>query len=128
MVAGHAPDRDGPHAGVESRSAKQAKLGPALPLVARRGRFWSKLRPLSARGKWCIPRFVHKAPELPSAGELEIFSELERRFEAAYDDNGVDRSLIRWSLSLTPTQRVMAVEETLNALATLKRKPPTFES
>ena len=41
-------------------------------------------------------------------------------FEAAYDENGVDRSLIRWSLSLTPTERVRSVEETLNALATLR--------
>lgn len=48
--------------------------------------------------------------------------ELNRRFEEAYDENGVDRSLIHWNLGRTPTERVMAVEETLSALATLKRK------
>ncbi len=54
--------------------------------------------------------------------EDELFDELNQVFEAAYDESGVDRSLIRWSLSRTPTERVMAVEETLNALATLKRR------
>ena len=47
--------------------------------------------------------------------------ELQERLESAYDENGVDRSLIRWSLSLSPTERVRGVEETLNALETLKR-------
>jgi hypothetical protein len=53
-----------------------------------------------------------------------IDRELEERFRDAYDEDGVDRSLIRWSLSLTPTERVMAVEETLNALATVRRITP----
>jgi hypothetical protein len=56
--------------------------------------------------------------------QSEIDRELEQRFRDAYDENGVDRSLIRWSLSLTPTERVMAVEETLNALATMRRITP----
>jgi hypothetical protein len=47
--------------------------------------------------------------------------DLETRFRDAYDENGVDRSLIRWSLARTPTERVRAVEETLEALATLRR-------
>ncbi len=50
-----------------------------------------------------------------------IAAELEVRFRDAYDDNGVDRSLIRWNLARTPTERVRAVEATLNALSTLRR-------
>ncbi len=62
------------------------------------------------------------AQNVPGSSELDVLNELERRFEEAYDANGVDRSLIRWNLSCTPTERVRAVEETLNALATLKRR------
>lgn len=50
-----------------------------------------------------------------------VDGELQERFDSAYDDTGVDRSLIRWSLSLSPTERVRGVEETLNALEILKR-------
>lgn len=50
----------------------------------------------------------------------EVDRELEARRDAAYDENGVDRSLIRFSLQQTPTDRVRAIEETLNALATLR--------
>lgn len=65
---------------------------------------------------------VSASPTAEESLEREVFDEVEQRFEEAYDENGVDRSLIRWSLSRTPTERVMAVEETLNALATLKRR------
>lgn len=68
------------------------------------------------------PSDVQHSNLLESQGGLELESELNRRFAEVYDENGVDRSLIRWSLARTPTERVMAVEETLNALATLKRK------
>lgn len=50
-----------------------------------------------------------------------VARDLDARFRDAYDVNGVDRSLIRWSLALTPTERVRAVEATLNALATVRR-------
>lgn len=50
-----------------------------------------------------------------------IAAELEARFRHAYDENGIDRSLIRWNLARTPTERVRAVEATLNALSTLRR-------
>jgi hypothetical protein len=50
-----------------------------------------------------------------------IAAELEARFRDAYDENGVDRSLIRWNLARTPTERVRAVEATLNALSTVRR-------
>jgi hypothetical protein len=53
-----------------------------------------------------------------------VDADLDARFREAYDENGVDRSLIRWHLGLTPAERVRAVEETLNALATVRRIEP----
>ena len=41
-----------------------------------------------------------------------------------YDENGVDLSLVRYSLSLTPTQRLKAVENFMNALASVRAVPP----
>jgi hypothetical protein len=52
--------------------------------------------------------------------ETELARELRERFEAAYDEDGVDRSLIRYCLSQSVTERVRAVEETLNALGTVR--------
>ena len=60
----------------------------------------------------------------PEKPEDSVDAELDARFRAAYDTNGVDRSLIRWNLTQTPTERVRAVEETLNALATVRRIEP----
>ncbi len=60
-------------------------------------------------------------PPAPPPEETEIDRELRERFEAAYDDSGVDRSLIRWSLAQSATERVRALEETLNALQTMRR-------
>lgn len=60
----------------------------------------------------------------PENPEDSVDAELDARFREAYDANGVDRSLIRWSLTQTPTERVRAVEETLNALATVRRIAP----
>ncbi len=60
----------------------------------------------------------------PSSAQDVIDAELDARFRDAYDANGVDRSLIRWNLTQTPTERVRAVEETLNALATIRRIQP----
>lgn len=60
----------------------------------------------------------------PEKPEDSVDAELDARFRAAYDANGVDRSLIRWNLTQTPTERVRAVEETLNALATVRRIGP----
>jgi len=60
----------------------------------------------------------------PDEAEDSVDAELDARFRAAYDANGVDRSLIRWNLTQTPTERVRAVEETLNALATVRRIGP----
>ena len=60
----------------------------------------------------------------PEKPEDSVDAELDARFRAAYDASGVDRSLIRWNLTQTPTERVRAVEETLNALATVRRIGP----
>ena len=41
-----------------------------------------------------------------------------------YDENGVDLSLVRYSLSLTPTQRLKAVENFMNAMASVRTAQP----
>src|SRR5688500_11108859 len=41
-----------------------------------------------------------------------------------YAESGVDFSLVRYSLSLTPTQRLKAVENFMNALASVRAAPP----
>jgi hypothetical protein len=41
-----------------------------------------------------------------------------------YDENGVDLSLVRYSLSLTPTERLKAVENFMNAMASVRPAPP----
>jgi hypothetical protein len=41
-----------------------------------------------------------------------------------YDENGVDLSLVRYSLSLTPTQRLKALENFMNAMASVRTAPP----
>jgi hypothetical protein len=41
-----------------------------------------------------------------------------------YDENGVDLSLVRYTLSLTPTQRLKAVENFMNAMASVRAVPP----
>jgi hypothetical protein len=38
-----------------------------------------------------------------------------------YDAQGVDRSLVRWMLSLTPTERLEAVEDVITMLETTRR-------
>ena len=39
------------------------------------------------------------------------------------DENGVDLTLVRYSLSLTPTERLKSVENFMNAMATVRRPP-----
>ena len=46
--------------------------------------------------------------------------ELRRRFEAAYDENGVDRSQIRQRLALSPEQRLVQLENAANGLRELR--------
>jgi hypothetical protein len=39
--------------------------------------------------------------------------------EGIYSDDGVDLTLIRWMLSLTPTQRLQMLQQTVESLARL---------
>ena len=41
-----------------------------------------------------------------------------------YDANGVDLSLVRYTLSLTPTQRLKALENFMNAMTSVRPAPP----
>jgi hypothetical protein len=41
----------------------------------------------------------------------------------AYDAAGVDRSLIRWMLSLTPSERLQYVQGTIDLVRDVKRVP-----
>lgn len=43
--------------------------------------------------------------------------------EAAYDAAGVDRTLIRWMLGLTPTERLRHVQGTIDLVRQAKRVP-----
>jgi len=43
--------------------------------------------------------------------------------EAAYDAAGVDRSLIRWMLGLTPSERLRHVQGTIDLVRQAKRVP-----
>ena len=38
-----------------------------------------------------------------------------------YDDNGVDRSLIRWMLGLSPTERLEYVQGSIDLQASVRR-------
>gem|GEM_PF-1943839 len=93
----------------------------------RRGRlnavnsFKARQRELKARSGYSRGVPETERPLSPEPNETEIDRELRERFEAAYDENGVDRSLIRWCLAQSVTDRVRALEETLNALETVRR-------
>lgn len=38
-----------------------------------------------------------------------------------FDENGVDLTLVRFSLGLTPTERLKSVENFMNAMSTVRR-------
>jgi len=42
---------------------------------------------------------------------------------AAYDSSGVDRSLIRWMLNLTPSERLRHVQGTIDLVHRARRVP-----
>ena len=48
----------------------------------------------------------------------EIINEGE---EKAYSDSGVDLTLIDWMLSLTPTERLVALQNNINTIMRLTR-------
>lgn len=43
--------------------------------------------------------------------------------DSPYDENGVDRSLVRWMLSLSPTERLEQVQSSIDLIMSV-RKPP----
>lgn len=59
--------------------------------------------------------------EPPSPSSVE--AELEQRFAEAYDENGVDRTLVRACLNQTPAERLASLEATLNFAANVRRAP-----
>jgi hypothetical protein len=40
-----------------------------------------------------------------------------------YDEDGVDRSLIRWMLSLSPTERLLAVQSSIELASGVRALP-----
>lgn len=66
-----------------------------------------------------VRRHTERMSDAPSP--IDVDTELKARLEAAYDENGVDRSLIRSSLAKTPVERLRALEDLLNGLATARR-------
>ncbi len=39
-----------------------------------------------------------------------------------YSESGVDRSLIRWMLSLSPTERLLVIQQQVNAVQEMKEQ------
>jgi hypothetical protein len=44
--------------------------------------------------------------------------------EPIYSEDGVDLTLIRWMLSLTPTQRLLTLQEAIHSIARLRGDNP----
>jgi hypothetical protein len=53
--------------------------------------------------------------------DLSAVQDVERRFRDAYNKNGVDRTLIRACLAMSPQQRLQALEERLEAFDELRK-------
>jgi hypothetical protein len=45
----------------------------------------------------------------------------ESRDDAEYSDDGVDLTLIRWMLSLTPAERLQVLENHVNAILAVRK-------
>jgi hypothetical protein len=61
---------------------------------------------------------------LPSdASRSSVGSFAEGDAVSAYDSAGVDRSLIRWMLSLTPSERLRHVQGTIDLVRDVRRVP-----
>ena len=44
--------------------------------------------------------------------------------ERAYSEDGVDLTLIRWMLSLTPAERLRALQQHINGVLSLRERNP----
>lgn len=47
----------------------------------------------------------------------------EERDDSPYDENGVDRSLVRWMLSLSPTERLAVVQGSIDLIMSVRERP-----
>ncbi len=52
--------------------------------------------------------------------DLGYVSEYPDPSESAYSEDGVDLTLIRWMLSLTPTERLKVLEDNISAIQRLR--------
>ena len=50
-----------------------------------------------------------------------MIAEAREDHERVYDDEGVDRSLVRWMLSLSPTERLRLAEDAIAMVASVVR-------
>jgi len=90
-------------------------------LVARRDSSTTAVK----RQGLCYDPQVMAAPLSPSLAAIAAADPAK----PDYDENGVDLSLVRYSLSLTPTQRLKAVENFMNAMASVRAVlPPSPDS
>jgi hypothetical protein len=48
-------------------------------------------------------------------------TDLEQQSQADYSDDGVDLTLIRWMLSLTPAERLQFLQRQTNAVLAVRR-------
>ena len=62
-----------------------------------------------------------QASEHPKPGASR--SVIEGNVHPAYDAAGIDRSLIRWMLSLTPSERLQHVQGTIDLVRNVRRVP-----
>ena len=46
--------------------------------------------------------------------------------DESYSESGVDLTLIRWMLSLTPEERLDVLEEFINTVEEIRRGPPAI--
>lgn len=53
-------------------------------------------------------------------------AEQAEQCEALFDENGVDLTLVRHTLRLTPTERLLVLQKFMNVLATVRR--PNLDS
>jgi hypothetical protein len=64
-----------------------------------------------------------RAPDQPEAPGSTRASAVIGEAHPAYDAAGVDRSLIRWMLSLTPSERLKHVQGTIDLARNVRRVP-----
>lgn len=61
---------------------------------------------------------MSQSPTTPASPEI-VFEDPE---SPAYDEVGVDLTLIRWMLSLSPTERLQVAQESAESLLRMRRE------